>query len=432
MLTDLRRAGIEVSREQERFALAGGWLRGKVDAVGAGFLEAPKAEHVVEIKSMKAADWRAVQKHGVAKAKPEHWHQLHAGMAALGIARGAYVAVNKDTEEILVERVRLDVEEANRQEARVERLVAEHEAPLKIAENAERPPCRFCRHKALCFEAAMPRRHCRTCLHFAFGRDGNGHCCSVRRAAQPAAPAGGQGLPGAPVPAGAGAGRAGRRRPRGRDGHLPHARRHRLGRRRHRGSSMTEAELGRWANGAERGESFVYAVASAGVVLSPEESAGAREGHEGGAEAPREGAGGAGAAPRVALPDSLHRAAHLEEGRRAMTRTRLPDRRRNAIRDIAFGGQAFTVCVGYDDAGRPLEVFADGQKTGSTMAAFIDDACIVISIALQHGIAPAALARSLSTVPVWENGVKGEGPASPVGAILAALEPAPAMPWAAA
>jgi hypothetical protein len=34
---------------------------------------------------------------------------------------------------------------------------------------------------------------------------------------------------------------------------------------------MTEAELGRWANVAERGESFVYAVASAGVVLSPAE-----------------------------------------------------------------------------------------------------------------------------------------------------------------
>ena len=36
-----------------------------------------------------------------------------------------------------------------------------------------------------------------------------------------------------------------------------------------------------------------------------------------------------------------------------MMRTRLPDRRRNAIRDIAFGGQAFTVCVGYDAAGAP-------------------------------------------------------------------------------
>jgi hypothetical protein len=28
----------------------------------------------------------------------------------------------------------------------------------------------------------------------------------------------------------------------------------------------------------------------------------------------------------------------------------------------------------------------------------------VISIALQHGVAPAALARSLSTVPVWRTG----------------------------
>jgi hypothetical protein len=113
-----------------------------------------------------------------------------------------------------------------------------------------------------------------------------------------------------------------------------------------------------------------------------------------------------------------------------MMRVRLPDRRRNTIRDIAFGGQAFTVCVGYNDAGRPLEVFADGHKTGSTMAAFIDDACIVISIALQHGIVAADLARSLSTVPVWADGVKGEGPASPVGAILGVLEPAPALPWA--
>jgi hypothetical protein len=176
VLGDLRRAGIEVSREQERFSLAGGWLRGKIDAIGVGFLEAPKAEHVVEIKSLNASTWRSVQKHGLMRSKPEHWHQLHIGMAALGIARGAYVAVCKDDEAIYIERVRLDVEEANRQEARVERLVAAHEAPLKFAENAERPPCRFCRHQAICFEAAMPRRNCRTCLHFTFGRDGNGHC----------------------------------------------------------------------------------------------------------------------------------------------------------------------------------------------------------------------------------------------------------------
>ena len=176
VLADLRRAGVEVSREQERFALAGGWLRGKVDAVGVGFLEAPKAEHVTEIKSAKAADFRAIKKHGLAKHKPEHWHQLHTGMAALGIERGAYVVVNKDSEEIHIERIALDAVEAARQEARVERIVADDEAPVRIADKPDAFACKFCKHKALCFERAMPRRHCRTCIFFSFGKDGNGHC----------------------------------------------------------------------------------------------------------------------------------------------------------------------------------------------------------------------------------------------------------------
>jgi hypothetical protein len=34
---------------------------------------------------------------------------------------------------------------------------------------------------------------------------------------------------------------------------------------------MTEDQLGRWASSAERGESFVYAVAQAGSVPSPDE-----------------------------------------------------------------------------------------------------------------------------------------------------------------
>lgn len=176
VIADLRLAGIEISREQERFALANGWLRGKIDAVGLGFLEAPATEHVTEIKSAKAADYRAVQKHGLLKHKPEHWHQLHTGMVALGLSRGAYVIVNKDTEELYIERIKLDVEVAARQEARVLRVVDDHEAPARIADEPVRPPCLFCNHKSVCFERAMPRRTCRTCLHFTFGRDGNGHC----------------------------------------------------------------------------------------------------------------------------------------------------------------------------------------------------------------------------------------------------------------
>lgn len=177
VIDDLRRAGVEITREQDRFSLARGWLRGKIDAVGVGFREAPKAEHVVEIKSAKAADWRGVVKHGVAKHKPEHYHQIHIGMYALGIDRGAYVIVNKDTEEIWIERIRLDPVQAERDVARVERLAAEDTAPLRIADSADKMPCRFCPHKTLCHGGTLPeRRHCRTCLHFTFAAAPAGHC----------------------------------------------------------------------------------------------------------------------------------------------------------------------------------------------------------------------------------------------------------------
>jgi hypothetical protein len=182
ILGDLKLAGLHVEEvdpetgKQWRLSRANGWLRGKADARCWGVLEAPNAMHVVEIKCIKAADWRAIAKHGLRKQKPEHWMQLHEGMAALGIERGLYIAENADTCELLTERIHLDYEEAARQEARVLRLVEEHDAPLKIADAPKTPPCLFCNHRALCFENASPRRHCRTCIFFRFGTDGNGHC----------------------------------------------------------------------------------------------------------------------------------------------------------------------------------------------------------------------------------------------------------------
>lgn len=172
---DLRAAGVEID-EQAEFAAVQGFLRGRADGIATGILEAPKARHVLEIKSAKASDWRAVQKHGVAKAKPLHWHQLHAGMASLGIDRGFYVMVNKDTEEILTERISLDPEIAARTEARVARIVDTHDAPGRLNDDPGAFSCRFCKHRAVCHEGAPARRNCRTCIHWSFTRDGLGHC----------------------------------------------------------------------------------------------------------------------------------------------------------------------------------------------------------------------------------------------------------------
>ncbi len=105
-----------------------------------------------------------------------------------------------------------------------------------------------------------------------------------------------------------------------------------------------------------------------------------------------------------------------------MPRTAMPDRRVNETREIIFEGKPYLICVGFDAADRPREVFVDGPKYGSTMQAFIADACIVISIALQHGIAPEELARSLGSVPAYHGGQKVDAHASPVGHIMEALQ----------
>lgn len=99
-------------------------------------------------------------------------------------------------------------------------------------------------------------------------------------------------------------------------------------------------------------------------------------------------------------------------------RSPLPQRRPSVTREVTLAGRPVAVTVGFYLDGRPGEVFADGPKEGSQMQSVLSDACVLISIALQHGLTPADLAHSLGRSPApW----LGEGAtvwASPVGLIL--------------
>ena len=102
-----------------------------------------------------------------------------------------------------------------------------------------------------------------------------------------------------------------------------------------------------------------------------------------------------------------------------MSRHLLPPRRPSATLACDWRGHAIDVTVGFDPAaGVVREVFA-AVASGGQMADALADACVVISIALQHGIAAADLAKSLGRVPVF--GRDATAPASPVGTILDAI-----------
>ena len=178
LLDDLEAIGCEVQRldpetgKQFIAILADGHLRGKLDGIAKGVPEAPTALHVVECKSHNDKNFKALTKSGVAIAKPEHNAQCQLYMSATGIARCLYLAVNKNTDERYAERLAYDPVLAATIEARVLRIVGLSEPPPRLHDDPTSKAafaCAWCKHKAVCHEAAFARVNCRTCLRSTVG-----------------------------------------------------------------------------------------------------------------------------------------------------------------------------------------------------------------------------------------------------------------------
>ncbi len=86
---------------------------------------------------------------------------------------------------------------------------------------------------------------------------------------------------------------------------------------------------------------------------------------------------------------------------------------RNDGAEIAYDGS-----VGLDRLGYPKEIFLSGAKDGSDMASLLADVSIVLSVALQWGVPPSAMAKSIGRAPI-----ELDGPAvRPVSILGAALD----------
>lgn len=104
-------------------------------------------------------------------------------------------------------------------------------------------------------------------------------------------------------------------------------------------------------------------------------------------------------------------------------RQRLPQRRPSVTETIAVrlakGDVAeYQATVSFELMScQPREIFLFGAKDGSDMAAALADTAVALSVALQHGVSAAAMARSVSRLPIEPDAPATE-PASIVGAAL--------------
>lgn len=167
---DLRRIGIQVSDsnesgEQWSVRSIGGHFGGSIDGVGIGFPEAPKAWHVLEVKTHNSTSYRSLIKDGVRKSKPEHYAQMQVYMHLTGLERAVYLATNKDSDELYVERVEYDESVAEVLMKRAEAIIASPEPPIRISNDPSWHECKHCQHASICHGTDLPEVNCRTCAH---------------------------------------------------------------------------------------------------------------------------------------------------------------------------------------------------------------------------------------------------------------------------
>jgi CRISPR/Cas system-associated exonuclease Cas4 (RecB family) len=187
---DLRSIGCEVYDINPSTGKQFGWsepstghhFRGNADGIVIGLPQAPKAPHILEIKTASDKYFREMQKSGVKQAKPEHWAQMqsymHWSLAEFGedgCKRAIYIVVNKDNDDIYTERLEYDAEAAQAIIDKALAIITAVEPPVGISTDPTWYECKFCDYHSICHGTDVPAPTCRSCAHITPKLDGNGN-----------------------------------------------------------------------------------------------------------------------------------------------------------------------------------------------------------------------------------------------------------------
>jgi len=188
VLADLERIGVKLkpSATQHRVDF-GKHVSGSLDGIIlSGVPEAPKSAHVLEVKTHSAKSFSALKKDGVEKSKPLHFVQMQAYMHGTGIDRALYVAVNKDNDELHVERLHYQADVATYYIERAQRIALSDRMPPPLSTDPSWWECKWCAAHEFCHGSHLTNEvNCRTCCHATATADSKWTCARYDNAEIP-------------------------------------------------------------------------------------------------------------------------------------------------------------------------------------------------------------------------------------------------------
>lgn len=178
IINDLSRVGCTVTDVQREVIGITGHARGHIDGIIIGVPTAVKTKHLLESKTMKAAQYAKYIKEGLQRFSSTYWQQIHSYMGHCGLKRCLYVCVNKDTEERDFKRIEFDRSQFEEGERIAFNIITSESAPNRLP-NSSRTyfECRICGYNEICHQGKEVARNCRTCKYWDI-EDGGKFSCS--------------------------------------------------------------------------------------------------------------------------------------------------------------------------------------------------------------------------------------------------------------
>lgn len=179
IILDLKNIGLNVSDQQKRVYF-NYHVSGSIDGIiKGGVPEAPKAEHLLEMKSYNDKRFNTLKSKGVEKSDFVYFIQCQCYMYGLKINRALFYAVNKNTDEIYTERIKLDKEIAEKYIERAQRIAISDRLPYPLSTDPTFFRCKLCSCHEFCHKTCTTKEvNCRTCAH-STAKENNTFFCDL-------------------------------------------------------------------------------------------------------------------------------------------------------------------------------------------------------------------------------------------------------------
>ena len=174
----LQNAGITVFAADENgrqftTLFANGHGGGSLDAVLVNTPEFGAEPVLGEFKTHNDRSFAYLVANGLLRAHFTHYVQMQMYMKKFSLKNGLYFAVNKNDDELFIEKIAYCPLIADRYYARLKEIIFMPMPPPRVATSPSKWSCVFCDYKHMCFSGQTPLNNCRTCKHSRPVPEGN-------------------------------------------------------------------------------------------------------------------------------------------------------------------------------------------------------------------------------------------------------------------